>query len=385
METFTSAQVEYGIGIWKGASFDRSKPRSCPGWVLPLLGATRPSGLLLLRVAVRVFETCTARRCRCHSFRSPPFPKPANLVQQTQRRPNPPPDPRLSENPITRMTSRGPLVPRNRLPTLAEVLRRSQSPHHPVPPPCEWMELRVAPLPTQEQELVCSSPARVSELGGGSAGGGGREGWDSAGEIKAGTMLGSGRADLCPTDPAGTRPPVDLYCYYLFLQREGSEDTLDFWLDVQQHENLCVSLPAAPARVETGLTPRTRRPCVLQGPAQVRSTRQGRVAAIRRVRPDTCKHLWRRYGGPERRRRRRGRRLSGRRRESESERPWSRWGVVRGGREERVLEAGGGNVRHKRPPVGGPGEVRPAHPEPNLERPLARLPPLADAQGAVPQ
>ncbi|GAA5837743.1 hypothetical protein JCM3766R1_000571 [Sporobolomyces carnicolor] len=36
-----------------------------------------------------------------------------------------------------------------------------------------------------------------------------------------------------------TRPPVDLYCYYLFLQREGGEDTLDFWLDVQQHENLC--------------------------------------------------------------------------------------------------------------------------------------------------
>ena len=35
-----------------------------------------------------------------------------------------------------------------------------------------------------------------------------------------------------------TRPPVDLYCYYLFLQREGSEDTLDFWLDVHQHENL---------------------------------------------------------------------------------------------------------------------------------------------------
>ena len=35
-----------------------------------------------------------------------------------------------------------------------------------------------------------------------------------------------------------TRPPVDLYCYYLFLQREGAEDTLDFWLDVHQHENL---------------------------------------------------------------------------------------------------------------------------------------------------
>ncbi|KAF8906908.1 RGS domain-containing protein [Mucidula mucida] len=36
-----------------------------------------------------------------------------------------------------------------------------------------------------------------------------------------------------------TRPPVDLFMFYLFLQREGSEDMLDFWLDVQQHENLC--------------------------------------------------------------------------------------------------------------------------------------------------
>lgn len=25
----------------------------------------------------------------------------------------------------------------------------------------------------------------------------------------------------------------------IFLQRENSEDVLDFWLDVQQHENLC--------------------------------------------------------------------------------------------------------------------------------------------------
>jgi hypothetical protein len=30
-----------------------------------------------------------------------------------------------------------------------------------------------------------------------------------------------------------------LYCRSLFLQREGAEDILDFWLDVQQHENLC--------------------------------------------------------------------------------------------------------------------------------------------------
>ncbi|TIA79666.1 hypothetical protein E3P98_03167 [Wallemia ichthyophaga] len=36
-----------------------------------------------------------------------------------------------------------------------------------------------------------------------------------------------------------TKPPVDLFCLYLFLQREGSEDALDFWLDTQQHENLC--------------------------------------------------------------------------------------------------------------------------------------------------
>jgi hypothetical protein len=27
--------------------------------------------------------------------------------------------------------------------------------------------------------------------------------------------------------------------FYLFLQREAAEDILDFWLDVQQHENLC--------------------------------------------------------------------------------------------------------------------------------------------------
>jgi hypothetical protein len=30
-----------------------------------------------------------------------------------------------------------------------------------------------------------------------------------------------------------------LCLYSLFLQREGAEDILDFWLDVQQHENLC--------------------------------------------------------------------------------------------------------------------------------------------------
>ncbi|KAI9465942.1 hypothetical protein BJY52DRAFT_1243558, partial [Lactarius psammicola] len=28
-----------------------------------------------------------------------------------------------------------------------------------------------------------------------------------------------------------TRPPVDLFMFYLFLQREGAEDILDFWLD----------------------------------------------------------------------------------------------------------------------------------------------------------
>ena len=32
---------------------------------------------------------------------------------------------------------------------------------------------------------------------------------------------------------------TDRICFSLFLQREGAEDILDFWLDVQQHENLC--------------------------------------------------------------------------------------------------------------------------------------------------
>ncbi len=33
---------------------------------------------------------------------------------------------------------------------------------------------------------------------------------------------------------------IDLILFHsLFLQREGAEDILDFWLDVQQHENLC--------------------------------------------------------------------------------------------------------------------------------------------------
>ncbi|KAJ9125131.1 hypothetical protein QFC22_000085 [Naganishia vaughanmartiniae] len=36
-----------------------------------------------------------------------------------------------------------------------------------------------------------------------------------------------------------TRAPLDLYCFYIFLQQENAEDALDFWLDVQQHENLC--------------------------------------------------------------------------------------------------------------------------------------------------
>ncbi|WWD08098.1 hypothetical protein V865_006209 [Kwoniella europaea PYCC6329] len=36
-----------------------------------------------------------------------------------------------------------------------------------------------------------------------------------------------------------TKPPLDLFCFYIFLQRESAEDALDFWLDVQQHENMC--------------------------------------------------------------------------------------------------------------------------------------------------
>ena len=41
--------------------------------------------------------------------------------------------------------------------------------------------------------------------------------------------------------PTLTTQRFSLYFYRrsLFLQREGAEDILDFWLDVQQHENLC--------------------------------------------------------------------------------------------------------------------------------------------------
>ena len=35
-----------------------------------------------------------------------------------------------------------------------------------------------------------------------------------------------------------TAPPVDLFCYYTFLQRENAHDALDFWLDVLEHEQL---------------------------------------------------------------------------------------------------------------------------------------------------
>ncbi|KEI38576.1 uncharacterized protein L969DRAFT_18592 [Mixia osmundae IAM 14324] len=35
-----------------------------------------------------------------------------------------------------------------------------------------------------------------------------------------------------------TKAPVDLYCFYIYLQRENNVDVLDFWLDVQQHESL---------------------------------------------------------------------------------------------------------------------------------------------------
>ena len=75
-----------------------------------------------------------------------------------------------------------------------------------------------------------------------------------------------------------TRAPLDLFCFYvsaipphgnmrtrisssdtrsvltpfgqIFLQRESAEDALDFWLDVQQHENMCKAyFKVRPARV----------------------------------------------------------------------------------------------------------------------------------------
>jgi len=72
-----------------------------------------------------------------------------------------------------------------------------------------------------------------------------------------------------------TRPPLDLFCFYvgvapdipivvcgdwliglqIFLQRESSEDALDFWLDVQQHENMCKAYFKV-SNMAFGMTPR---------------------------------------------------------------------------------------------------------------------------------
>lgn len=40
-------------------------------------------------------------------------------------------------------------------------------------------------------------------------------------------------------------PPVDLFNFYIYMRdREQSEDILDFWLDVKQHENICAAYVA---------------------------------------------------------------------------------------------------------------------------------------------
>ena len=44
---------------------------------------------------------------------------------------------------------------------------------------------------------------------------------------------------LCTSLRTIPNPTFILAFISLFLQREGAEDILDFWLDVQQHENLC--------------------------------------------------------------------------------------------------------------------------------------------------
>ncbi|RXK42083.1 hypothetical protein M231_00440 [Tremella mesenterica] len=36
-----------------------------------------------------------------------------------------------------------------------------------------------------------------------------------------------------------TRAPLDLFCFWIWLESIQCQDGLDFWLDVQQHENLC--------------------------------------------------------------------------------------------------------------------------------------------------
>ena len=52
------------------------------------------------------------------------------------------------------------------------------------------------------------------------------------------TRIHSSLARVCVVSPS-PYSSIILHHRSLFLQREGAEDILDFWLDVQQHENLC--------------------------------------------------------------------------------------------------------------------------------------------------
>ncbi len=85
-------------------------------------------------------------------------------------------------------------------------------------------------------------------------------------------------------------------CAQIFLQQEGNEDVLDFWLDVQQHENLCrayfkVSLAidllitALPYR-ELSLTPIS-----FVGSSQSQRPHSRRLARVSRLRSSEWQHL----------------------------------------------------------------------------------------------
>jgi len=53
----------------------------------------------------------------------------------------------------------------------------------------------------------------------------------------------------------------------IFLQRESAEDALDFWLDVQQHENMCKAYLKVSLRLKSAMRE------LMAGLAQIRSKR----------------------------------------------------------------------------------------------------------------
>lgn len=91
-----------------------------------------------------------------------------------------------------------------------------------------------------------------------------------------------------------TRAPLDLYCFYIFLQQENAEDALDCWLDMQQHENLCRAyFKVSSIRHFRNLRVLTMHcPLLLTGFEKDGSHGRGGLAGVLGLRSTTWKHLF---------------------------------------------------------------------------------------------